>query len=212
MKTRSCVCLVCLLLCLSWEGKAQVIKLEGGVALAGVTNKGVDMYERQLVPFQLSAGIDYMDKGWYELSSSIGYLRKGGATDLAIMGNTGSLEEMCKVKLKLDYLTINTTFRIKKTFQDKYVLYAGVGPRVDFALKGRIGADSKTDNFPDNAEVPGVQKVIVGLTCEGGLKYMIDRYMLGVNISYLPSFMNSVKEPILHDRTFTFGLVLGYVL
>lgn len=212
MKTKGCVWLIGLLLCFVWTGKAQVIKLEGGVALAGMVNRGTDMYEKLLVPFQVSAGIDYMDRGWYELSSSIGYLRKGGTDDVSIMDDAQNYLGDARLKLKLDYLTVNTTFRIKKTSQDKYTLYAGIGPRVDFALKGRAGTNSKLDNLAGYGKVSNLRTVIVGLKCEAGINYKIDRYILGANFSYLPSFMKPVTYDFLRDRTFTLGLVLGYVL
>lgn len=212
MKTKGCVWLIGLLLCFVWTGKAQVIKLEGGVALAGMVNRGANMYEKLLVPFQVSAGIDYMDRGWYELSSSIGYLRKGGTDDVSIMDGVGHYVGDARLKLKLDYLTVNTTFRIKKVSQDKYTFYAGIGPRIDFGLKGRAGTNSKLDNIAGYGKVSNLRTVIVGLKCEAGINYKIDRYILGANISYLPSFMKPVTYDFLRDRTFTLGVVLGYVL
>lgn len=212
MKKKGCVWLIGLLLCFVWTGKAQVIKLEGGVALAGMANRGADMYEKLLVPFQMSAGIDYMDRGWYELSSSIGYLRKGGTDDVSIINDAGSYLGDARHKLKLDYLTVNTTFRIKKTSLDKYTFYAGIGPRVDFALKGRAGTNSKLDNIAGYGKVSNLRTVIVGLKCEAGINYKIDRYILGANVSYLPSFIKPLTYDFLRDRTFTLGIVLGYVL
>lgn len=211
MKAKNYVWLVCLLFCLSTAGNAQVLKLEGGVALAGMTNKGIDIFDKLVGPFQMSAGIDYMDRGWYELSSSVGYLRKGGAGEIGVTNEVGQYLGEARFKHKLDYLTVNTTFRVKKVFQDKYTLYAGIGPRVDFALKGREGTSSKFADFIGYREVSNLRKVIVGLKCEAGINYMIDRYMVGANISYLPSFMKPLNNDF-RDRTFSLGLVVGYVL
>ena len=61
-------------------------------------------------------------------------------------------------------------------------------------------------------EIPAVNRIIVGLKCETGVNYNFDRYLLGLNVSYLPSFIKPNKDFIAHDRTFTVGILLGYRL
>ena len=65
--------------------------------------------------------------------------------------------------------------------------------------------------FPEQT-APAVNRIIVGLKCETGVNYNFDRYLLGLNVSYLPSFIKPNKDFIAHDRTFSVGILLGYRL
>ena len=81
MKIKSCAWLVCLILCLPIMMKAQVLKIENGMAFSSLVNKGEDLFDKSLSSYQMSIGLDYLDQGWYALSSNVGYLRKGGSFD-----------------------------------------------------------------------------------------------------------------------------------
>ena len=81
MKIKSCAWLVCLILCLPITMKAQVLKIENGMAFSSLVNEGEDLFDKSLSSYQMSIGLDYLDQGWYALSSNVGYLRKGGSFD-----------------------------------------------------------------------------------------------------------------------------------
>ena len=81
MKIKSCAWLVCLILCLPIMMKAQVLKIENGMAFSSLVNEGEDLFDKSLSSYQMSIGLDYLDQGWYALSSNVGYLRKGGSFD-----------------------------------------------------------------------------------------------------------------------------------
>lgn len=210
MKIRSCVWFVCLILCLSSAAKAQVVKVEGGIALSSLVNEGEDMYDKSLFSFQMSVGLDYLDGGWYELSSNLGYLRKGGGFDMLVSMDPGFMRNG-NVKFTLDYLTLNTTFRLKTASFSGWNIYVGVGPRIDVNVKRRISTDM-LDVLLQDLTPPSVNRFIVGLKCEAGANYSFDRYMLGLNVSYLPSFIKPAQDFIAHDQTFTVGISLGYRL
>ena len=115
---------------------------------------------------------------------------------------------------KLHYITLNTTFDIKKTSRDGYTFFVGAGPRLDFNLKSTIEmyADysGPSDFEPTKEKLDGIHTVLFGLKCVGGIRKDFGNMQLGLNIAYLPSFTKLAYK--VHDRTFTFGLSLGYKL
>lgn len=74
MKIKSCAWLVCLILCLPITMKAQVLKIENGMAFSSLVNEGEDLFDKSLSSYQMSIGLDYLDQGWYALSSNVGLL------------------------------------------------------------------------------------------------------------------------------------------
>ena len=204
MKIKSCAWLVCLILCLPIMMKAQVLKIENGIAFSSLVNEGEDLFDKSLSSYQMSIGLDYLDQGWYALSSNVGYLRKGGSFDFYEATDPGLNMLKRNMKYMFDYITLNTTFRVK-TFSDSgWNFYAGVGPRVDVNVKRHISLGDMDSLFPEQT-APAVNRIIVGLKCETGVNYNFDRYLLGLNVSYLPSFIKPNKDFIAHDRTSRLG-------
>ena len=211
MKIKSCAWLVCLILCLPIMMKAQVLKIENGIAFSSLVNEGEDLFDKSLSSYQMSIGLDYLDQGWYALSSNVGYLRKGGSFDFYEATDPGLNMLKRNMKYMFDYITLNTTFRVKTLSDSGWNFYAGVGPRVDVNVKRHISLGDMDSLFPEQT-APAVNRIIVGLKCETGVNYNFDRYLLGLNVSYLPSFIKPNKDFIAHDRTFTVGILLGYRL
>lgn len=203
MKMKSCVWLVCVLLCMPMVMEGQVIRVDGGAAFSTIRTKGEALGDG-VRPFQMSVGMEYCDKGLFNLTSSIGYLRKG--MKMEIMENVGDIPS--KASDYMDYLTVNTLFNIKGSIR-RETYYVGVGPRLDF----RVGTHHKVSGQADESDwaIKNTQAVVFGLKCEAGFWYdLSERYRVGANFAYLPSFTNTWGE--LKDRTFTVGLSLGYRL
>ena len=213
MKNKSCVWLVCVLLSIAAMGKAQVVTLENGFSITSMRHSKEGL--GKVYPYQMALGMQYMDKGWYNLSSSIGSMRRGSRDKIFYNPITGE-NGYVTMKNKLHYLTVSTTFDIKKTSHDGYTFFIGVGPRLDFNLKSvtvtYIDFDqSRPEGYePTKENLDGIHPVLFGLKCVGGIRKDIGNMQLGFNIAYLPSFTHLSKG--VHDRTFTFGLSLGYKL
>ena len=62
MKIKSCAWLVCLILCLPITMKAQVLKIENGMAFSSLVNEGEDLFDKSLSSYQMSIGLDYLDQ------------------------------------------------------------------------------------------------------------------------------------------------------
>lgn len=214
MKMKSCVWLVCALSCIIAVGKvqAQVVTVENGFSITSMKNAKLGM--NKVYPYQMSVGMLYMDKGWYNLSSNIGYTRRGGQEKI-IYSPTGEQQSHIIYKNKLHYLTISTTFDVKKISHDGYTFFLGVGPRLDFKLKAveTTYTDFKDDvneYEPTKQNLHGYHPVLFGLKCVGGIRKDFGNMQLGFNIAYLPSFTRLISG--VRDKTFTFGLSLGYRL
>lgn len=214
MKNKSCVWLVCMLLCIAVKGNAQVITLENGFGITSMRAKKAST--NKVYPYQMSLGYQYLDKGWYNLSSNIGYTRRGGQVKIPYNSITGAeWSGRITEKDKLHYLTLSTTFDIKKTSRDGYTFFIGVGPRLDFNLKSVVTTysdfdDTVSDYKSTKEKLDGIHPVLFGLKCVGGIRKDFRNMQLGFNIAYLPSF--TCLSDGIRDRTFTFGLSLGYKL
>ena len=49
MKIKSCAWLVCLILCLPITMKAQVLKIENGMAFSSLVNEGEDLFDKFVI-------------------------------------------------------------------------------------------------------------------------------------------------------------------
>lgn len=148
----------------------------------------------------------YIDKGRFNLSSNVGYIRRG-ERDKSLDNYESIYGESRLAGTNLYFLTLNTTFDLKKVSRDGYTCYIGVGPRIDFKVKS-------TDifNFGNNdyqyRKAKGYNSVLFGLKCVAGVRKDLGNMQIGLSFAYLPSFTH--VAPIIRDRTFTFGLTLGY--
>lgn len=208
MKKRNCIWIVCLLIGVTTAAKSQVIKIENGISIATQTFKisGGDRFTGETIhPYQMSIGIEYLNKDWFYLSSSAGYIRKGedGILNSAVDGPS-----LSTISTAYDYITVNTTFRVYKTTSGGIEFYAGAGPRLDFNINAKL----KGDFLNESLDIEEANKVIIGLKTEAGINYHFGKMQVGLNFSYLPSFIKPIEDSILKDRTFTVGLVLGYAL
>lgn len=96
--------LMLLFVCLT-TAEAQVLKVESGVAFAKAS------YNKAFHPFYISAGMDYLDRGWFNLSSMVGVSRHGYKNDLVIGDADGNLIPANNIRSGT-YLTLTTLFDV----------------------------------------------------------------------------------------------------
>lgn len=219
MKNKSSVWLVVVLFLFVARANGQMLKVEGGMAFSKLRTQGlneIQFFDKSVKPFQMSVGVEYLDKEHFNLSSSIGYLRTGGKDKIIITGGGGEiLNSNFEYKYLIDYLIVNTLFNIRKT-DNRTTYYIGVGPRLDF----KLGSSKNVNQDLENSDelMPELNKVIFGLKCEAGIWYDLDdKFRIGANVGYLPSFTKAWTSPVAPDvtmttRSFTLGISLGYVL
>lgn len=219
MKNKSSVWLVVMLFLFVATANGQMLKVEGGMAFSKLRTQGLDgnqLFDKSIKPFQMSVGVEYLEKEHFNLSSSIGYLRTGGKNKVIIAGGDGGiLNSNFNYKYFIDYLTVNTLFNIKQ-INNRTIYYIGIGPRLDFKLGSRENIYEDMDYL--EGKRPELNTVIFGLKCEVGFWYDLgDKFRLGANVAYLPSFTKAWTSPVAPDvtmttRSFNLGVSLGYIL
>lgn len=219
MKKGRCLWLICCLLGIVEVVHAQMLKVDGGVAFSKFRTNGMvgnPLFNKAVIPFHMSLGLEYLDKKYFNLSSSVGYLRMGGKEKIYhYNGADPSDVSIVDYRNIIDYVTVNTLFNMKRSVS-RMTYYIGIGPRVDFKIGSKVtGLD---DNESADEQPPKISPVVFGLKCETGFRYAIDNHLrLGANVSYLPSFTKAWTSPIVSDITLTawsihLGVSIGYVL
>jgi hypothetical protein len=70
----------------------------------------------------------------FNVSSNIGFLRKGGKDSFILRNETEEQVGEIIVKAKLDYLSVNTTFDLKFPIKDRIFPFISIGPRFDYLI------------------------------------------------------------------------------
>ncbi len=192
---------------------AQVITVENGFAVSRVKNSFDD---KNIFPYQMSAGVEYWDHGRYSLSTNLGFLKKGGKATVYNLDETpGGWGQFASLRLHARYITLNTMWNIKTKPQRGFYWVFGLGPRVDM----KINHSLYWDDFSPLASVeplPGLRSVLWGLIGRVGVCKEIGKLQIGLHAAYLPTFnqLSKTCEGLGggRDRTFTLGLSFGYIV
>lgn len=187
------------------SGVAQTWNLESGMTF----NKVPD-YDG-MKSFYLSVGRDYLDKGWFNLSSNIGVMRHGGKENVYTSDMNGNLIQP-DMKFSGTYLSLNTLFEVKKMSVDGYTFYLGAGPRLDIRLgSGFDSSDSSAAELYE-ASFP-FNPVVFGMRCELGVKKRFGQATeIGLVGAYLPTFTHLQKNGYSSgENAFSVGITIGYL-
>lgn len=211
MKKKNCVWLLCLLFCLSSAMNGQTIRVENGISVSSLRKSA---FEKKVYPYQVSVGYEYADKGWFNLSSGIGYIKKGGKDRIPLYPDFGNPIPIL-TKANIHYLTLNTVFNMKKSYNSGLTLFAGAGPRLDVRLKDSFTAwaeEGGPEGF-SREDAGTFRNVVLGLKCVLGFYQQLGRIPVGFQFAYLPNISKMAKKDYgCHDRTFTLGLTFGFSL
>ncbi len=173
------------------------------------------MYNKNVTGINVSIGIDYLNLKYFNLSSNIGFIQKGGKDSISVATPNGEIIGKQLIQTKLNYLTINTTANLKLPIKDFVIPYLFVGPRVDYLISYKESAVF-IKQFDDWGKL---NKLIYGVITGIGLDFKIKRFFVGAVFNYYFNFNkivdytsdNNVSNKIL-DRTFTINLKVGYKL
>ena len=197
----------------------QTLKIQTGTSFSKLDwqLKGVNIdpiYDETLIGYSVFAGVDYYDKQYFNLSSNIGMVRKGGKNEIQLTFADGELtNETFTEKPTLDYLSINTMIDIKYRIKEKVAPFLSLGPRVDFLIKS-------SKDFDVLEELDGLKKYSIGLLMGGGLKYDFSNLQVGLRADYYLDFTKVADWTIestgnggeVTVNTFTINLTIGYRL
>lgn len=209
----------CFGLLLSLFSFGQTLQVQGGISVSNLDWRYEGMqvdpiYNENLIATSFFAGVNYLDKKYFNLSSNVGFIRIGGKDEFPISyANEDISNETVIEKPTLDYLSINTLFEAKYTIKDKLAPFVSFGPRFDYLL-------SSSRHFNGLQDLNGLNNAAFGLLLGGGVKYHLSAFQIGLRADYYLNFNNvgdwSVSNPSVKgevkSNTFTVNLTLGYQL
>jgi hypothetical protein len=198
---------------------AQTINIQGGTSFSKLDweLKGINVdpfLTETLIGYSFFAGLDYLDKQYFNLSSNIGMIRKGGKGEVELTNINGDLtDETVTVKPNLDYFSINTTFDLKYRIKEAVSPFISIGPRLDYLV-------SSSKMFDDLKDMDELNNVAIGLILGGGLKYDYSNLQFGLRADYYIDFTKVADWKIEETNTegevtvntFTINLTIGYKL
>lgn len=167
-------------------------------------------YDQTLMGYSFLLGWEYLDKKYYNLTSNIGLINKGGKDDFSYINFNGDELGYITLRETLDYFCINTTFDLK--YPTKTITpFISIGPRIDFLLRN-------TALFDELDKITKLNKTAVGLIIGGGIKYEVYKLQFGIRTDYLVELRKICSWTIyntdisgeLATKTSVISLTIGY--
>lgn len=198
---------------------AQIVKIQGGTSFSKLNwqLKGMNIgpiYNETLMGYSILAGVDYWDKKYFNISSNVGFIRKGGKDEFELIDQYGELTgQTITEKPTLDYLSINTMIDLKYKIKEAITPFISFGPRFDYLV-------SSSKHFDSLKEIDALNSSSIGLIFGGGLKYDISKIQFGLRADYYLDF-TKVAVWTIEDtgidgevtvKTFSINLTIGYKL
>jgi len=219
MKTRL---FLCSLMIIVSTGNGQTIFLKFGPSFSRLaySNAWTDKISVKdfIVGYDAIVGVNYLNFKYFNLSSGIGLIQKGGNIDFAdkVTNEAGSYHH--KSTTRLNFLTINTTCNLGLPIKEILKPYIFVGPRLDYLF-----SYDETSGFINNFYHQNkVNKLIYGILFGAGINFNIKRFQLGlvadyylninklVNYKGVSSLGDHEDTYIINDNTFTLNALIGY--
>jgi len=206
---------------LSKAAFGQILNFQAGTSFSKINNKGKvkfyeDQYNKTLIGYSAFIGLDYLNKTYFNISSNIGLIRKGGSEYVL---NTMTYKNV-RYNLKINTISINTTIDFKYPFgQSKnYIPYFGIGPRIDYIIKQTPNEIAHVDYDPLYGNIYTIEKytkfkeLSYGLILSGGFKYNISKYEIGLRYDNYVDFtkLEDSNTNTKTQRTFDINLTFGY--
>jgi hypothetical protein len=207
--------LITCLLC-AGIGYSQTIQIQAGTTISSLNWRLGSLYQffdKPMIGYAVFAGLHYVDKKYYNLSSNIGLVRKGGQDKRNITDLMGNIEGSETIKASIDYISFNSTIDVKYPIYQRYIPYLSIGPRFDYLV-------SSNDHLDGVEEVEGFNKTSYGLLFGAGIKYSLSPILIGLKAEYYHNFNKIAEWPAqngnlggsISDQTMTLCLTLGYKL
>jgi hypothetical protein len=162
--------------------------------------------ENTAIGFNAIVGLDYLNYKYFNLSSGLGIVQGVGNEVIATYESPYQIKD---IPVKLNFLTINTTCKLKIPIKDVFEPYINAGPRIDYLLSSTHVGDLFTTN-------PGINKILYGALLGGGMIVRINKIELGLCCDYYLNF-NKLVDHQEHDETvsvstFTINAIIGFKL
>ncbi len=187
----------------------QTLSLKFGPSFSKLTSKATPgaclvTGENTVVGFNAIANVDYLNFRYFNLNSGVGFVQGGGKEEIATYGSPYQINN---ILVKLNFLTINTSVKLKIPIKEIFEPYINVGPRVDYLLS----YSHVSDLFNTN---PDVNKILYGVLAGGGMIFKVKKIQFGIAFDYYLN-LNKIVDHQEHDETvsvstFTVNAIVGY--
>jgi len=165
-----------------------------------------------LVGNSVFIGLDYLQGRHFNLSSNIGYLRKGDISEITYINDEDQVFELPSLKVVFDYFSFNTQAEVNFPIRKRWIPFVSAGPRIEYLY-------SYTKDFSFIEELDDLPTFYYGLNLGGGIKYDLPRWQVGLRSEYYVNLSNiaewvskDVGKGWINDRTFLINLSVGYKL
>ncbi len=196
---------------------AQTFNVQAGTSISKLnwelsTLNTKSIYNKTLLSYSVLMGVNYIDKKYFNLSSNIGLIKRGGKADRYLNDSDGKLTgEVITEKPALDYLTFNSTIDLKYPLNEKLVSFISCGPRVDYLL-------NNSNHFDPLKSMNELEDITLGVILGGGIRYTRQNMEYGVRVDYYAD-LNSPAEWTVENvngkvslNTLTVNCTVGYRL
>lgn len=210
--------LVTLLLLFSFSPLfSQIIKFEGGTTISYLRNKA-DFLSDPKFSFAGAVGVDYMERKYFYLSSSLAFQHKGALDNkyYTLPGTGAPLIE--KLSVGRNYMHFNTTFRGRIPLKKGHI-FLGAGPKIELLFGKRTLVHKEKGNETTTLNVYGYKAnrwSIGGIVEIGYNHYLGEKFIVGLKADYMTDFkalrQKESKFPRQHQDAFrimaSFGIRL----
>jgi hypothetical protein len=186
---------------LTWKAaNAQTIKLDNGILLSSFRNsKNLPILHENIASYSVSAGVDFLEKKWFYLSSQIGYVRIGGKEENPFLS-----PDFSQVSESKSYIHLNTTFRGYKNISNLKI-FVGAGPFTNIVTGSKRFETSLYHEFYE-------LKTYAGAKGELGITEDFNKVRVGLVGGYLLSLtdVGTSSSLKLGNNNWSVSLSVGY--
>lgn len=159
---------------------AQTVKINNCLS-ANWSNNGT----KKTYKYTPTIGVEYLERTYFLLSSSIGISHKN--QEYSILNGENTLETNIK------YLEVSTTGRFKFKTND-ITFFIGIGPAIDWKIKSRYKTHGEIKkNSSDHGEFIA-NKSVINLLTEAGVYKNFNKFILEFSTAYKSNITNIIPE------------------
>jgi len=172
-----------------------------------------EMFDKNVTGLNVLLGIDYLDLKYFNLTSGLGFIQKGGKDSMLVTNVMGEDGAMTLFRIRLDYLTINTAAVFKVPVKDFIFPYILIGPRFDYLIS--YNEDNNIiKQFDDSNHL---NRFSYGFITSAGIRFAVKKIQLGIVFNYYLNLNKIVDYTsdknvtnTLIDHTWNLDFQLGY--
>jgi outer membrane protein W len=165
--------------------QGQVIALKAGPVVSKLNCHVTELHDTELdntyTGVAAIAGIDYLIKKYFCLSTDFGYINSGGKGHTLVHDpDFPGGEHDVKIETNLHFITFNTLVHLQYRFGDHIEPFVGIGPRLDYLL----GYHEDAEMLHKFEEVGELNRWLYGAVAAAGVHFDVHHWVLGFEYQY----------------------------